>query len=483
MRLRKSTCALLLGGGLSVFNIGCAAVDAIVSSPAGHAARNGSPQRIAAIGRVFENQGRYAQARSMYRQALKNDPNNSVARDRLEYLATIQPAANRRTATEEAIAIADTLAPPKVQRSTASPQPFVVDSVNHNRASNQSAIQMVRAFESPSKVEAASLSEDRPFGKASSSHSMVADNTLEFAEHPEVVEVQETEAVQFVETDGLPELTGLESSSHLAAHAPETVEEGHWADSVGEQIPIVSRQDALESVEPVEATATVETVEFAVLQTEKTQEQSIEFDDTELVSWDKVDNVGFWRPTRASVSLSDVLQWGEAPEQHSQQLITAINLGKDAGVQALSVALLGEIDMPDADTITALRQAANTSAPLVKAAALDALVIQGKNDSESLDGLVSLLAGDDPKIRTQAAATLRRMADTEWRDDAINSLHRLLDDENDEVVAVAATSLSDFGAAAVPCRERLIQIAATTSNEMVLEATSVALSRIPRAEP
>ena len=100
-----------------------------------------------------------------------------------------------------------------------------------------------------------------------------------------------------------------------------------------------------------------------------------------------------------------------------------------------------------------------------------------------LDGLVSLLAGDDPKIRTQAAATLRRMADTEWRDDAINSLHRLLDDENDEVVAVAATSLSDFGAAAVPCRERLIQIAATTSNEMVLEATSMALSRIPRAEP
>lgn len=454
MRLKKSAYALLLGGGLSVLNIGCAAVDALVSSPAGYSAGSSSPQRAAAIGRVFENQGRYAQARSMYRQALRSDPSNSIASDRLEYLASAQPATNRNTAMAEAIAVADTVAPRKRLKTLKLPRPLATDAADRPSDQNESSIQMVRAFDSLGRVESASLTVGGEIEEASADQSVTLTK------------------VGDIELDAAGSDQSSLDSAGLVSFVSKKDEEEHWADSVSEEIAVVSRQEAFES-----------STLSDFVQVDEGKNRSTEFADTEALSEElRGGNVGFWRPARTRTSLDEVLQWSEAPGQNSEELISAIEQGEDEGVRALSVALLGEITRPDAATITALKQAAITGVPLVKAAALDALVIQGESDSESLDGLLSLLAGDEPKIRTQAAATLLRMANTEWCDDAIDGLHRLLDDTNDQVVAVAATSLSEFGVAAVPCRDRLTEIAATTSSDMVLEATSMALSRIPRSE-
>jgi len=56
-----------------------------LTSNAGTGAAGGKPpaERLASIGRVFENQGHYDQAEVMYRRALKQSPNDSVIRDQL----------------------------------------------------------------------------------------------------------------------------------------------------------------------------------------------------------------------------------------------------------------------------------------------------------------------------------------------------------------------------------------------------------------
>ena len=55
MHWKRLVHAFLLGTGMSVVGVGCAAVDALVSSPAGRGASSSSPERLIAVGRVFEN--------------------------------------------------------------------------------------------------------------------------------------------------------------------------------------------------------------------------------------------------------------------------------------------------------------------------------------------------------------------------------------------------------------------------------------------
>ena len=106
---------LLLGSVLSASGIGCSAITAVVSDsrPANRENRDDA-DRLAAIGRVFENQGRYDRAEAMYRKALKSRPQDSELRSQLQQLAE-----RRReqkfgpSKTANAIAIADIVSPPK----------------------------------------------------------------------------------------------------------------------------------------------------------------------------------------------------------------------------------------------------------------------------------------------------------------------------------------------------------------------------------
>lgn len=109
MRFRHPL-VLLLGGLLSASGLGCSAVTAVVSDtrPAARQGR-GSADKYAAIARVYENQGRYDQAESMYRKALKQNPNNMEVRNSLQQLASRKTGRSfGNSLATEAVAKADT---------------------------------------------------------------------------------------------------------------------------------------------------------------------------------------------------------------------------------------------------------------------------------------------------------------------------------------------------------------------------------------
>lgn len=108
MKIRQPL-VLLLGGLLSSSSVGCATFNAIVSEHrAASGDKNVSAERMVAIGRVFENQGRLDQAEVMYRRALKKSPRDAAIRDQLQQLAEKK---NGRTfgagSVESAVAMAD----------------------------------------------------------------------------------------------------------------------------------------------------------------------------------------------------------------------------------------------------------------------------------------------------------------------------------------------------------------------------------------
>lgn len=99
---------LLLGGLLSASSVGCSAVTAVVSDtrPAARPGR-GVADKYAAIGRVYENQGRYDQAEAMYRKALKQNPHNTELRSSLQQLANRKAGRSLGKVASEAVAKAE----------------------------------------------------------------------------------------------------------------------------------------------------------------------------------------------------------------------------------------------------------------------------------------------------------------------------------------------------------------------------------------
>jgi tetratricopeptide (TPR) repeat protein len=116
---------LLLGGLLSASGIGCSAITAVVgdSRPAARQGRDSAGQ-MAAIARVFENQGRYGQAEVMYRKALKQNPNDPTIRTQLQQLAERRKGKNfAADPVKEAIAQADSAASARTHSPAASVAP------------------------------------------------------------------------------------------------------------------------------------------------------------------------------------------------------------------------------------------------------------------------------------------------------------------------------------------------------------------------
>ena len=106
---------LFLGSVLSASGIGCSAITAVVSdsSPANREHRDDA-DRLAAIARVFENQGRYDKAEVLYGKALKNRPQDAELRKHLQQLAERRKEKKfGPTETANAIARADIVSPPK----------------------------------------------------------------------------------------------------------------------------------------------------------------------------------------------------------------------------------------------------------------------------------------------------------------------------------------------------------------------------------
>ena len=131
---------LLLGSVLSASGIGCSAITAVVSDSLPANRENyGDADRLAAIGRVFENQGRYDKAEVMYRKALRNRPQDTEIRNQLQQLAARRKEQQfGPDGTASAIALADIVSPPqsgmKQVRETVNAASYTSSSMNSRPA-------------------------------------------------------------------------------------------------------------------------------------------------------------------------------------------------------------------------------------------------------------------------------------------------------------------------------------------------------------
>lgn len=142
----------------------------------------------------------------------------------------------------------------------------------------------------------------------------------------------------------------------------------------------------------------------------------------------------------------------------------------DSGVRSLSIKVLAACSR---DVLDILLNALWDPEGMVRIEAVQAL---GKRkEAKAIDGLCSLVTGDDaPSIRVAAAEALAAIGD-------LASGHCLvgaLEDEEPEVRAAAATALGQIGCCAA--MERLIGLAQNDPHQTVREAAVAAVNRLRR---
>ncbi len=185
-----------------------------------------------------------------------------------------------------------------------------------------------------------------------------------------------------------------------------------------------------------------------------------------------------WTAADRVVTVEQVASWMEVPQEHSDELFTALQHGESDGVKALAAMLLTDVSPDDESINQSLRQAAAEGSGLLKVTALDALIQRRVITKKGIDDLLVFLADGDSDLRSQAASSLRNCSDSQWAAQCVDGLGKLLSDEDIGVVAMAASTLGDFGGQAVKVCGDLQRLAVEQNDPYVLEAVSVALQRI-----
>ena len=439
MYWKRLSHALLLGMGFSVLGVGCAAVDALVSSPAGRSADRGSTQRMAAIGRVFENQGRYAKAEAMYRSALKADPSNSVARSRLEYVAGMKAqrkfdATNRDTL--DAFAMADALTTRPGSKAT-------------SKAPKVSAKPDLKSVLKDTTVVASLTPAPRKAGQTVgtivTSEAISVNGEAEAIEQP----LAEPKVEIVTASTDIGDVGIVDTGWELAGMLDDRPLSESWSEV------------ASTFAEEVSGIATV----------------NFEGEESGMISAAVMQPD--WKSASGRISLEDVLAWSEDVDTNRVDLLLGLSQGEDDGVKALAAAVLTETDHGDAEVNAALDRASRGGSDFLKVTALDALVQRNALNRDTVSGLLSLLRSQDGEIRTQSATSLRHLVSTDWSNDCVDGLVELLADSEPGVVAIAATTLGDFGPEATAFRDDLMVVSEDCDDAMVNEAVELALQRIP----
>ncbi|MCP4788114.1 MAG: HEAT repeat domain-containing protein [Fuerstiella sp.] len=435
MYWKRSVQVFLLGSGLLVFGVGCSVVDAVFNSPAGNAASARSPQRMAAIGRMYENQGRLTWAQVMYRRALKAELGNKVVRERLAEIAVLksQRSFNSTTLnTRKAIAVADSLKP-RTQTRYAHP------------STPETAEQLIVAV----TEDAADITVD-----VSAS---VTDNVVESL----------ASAATATEDDS--------ANTLLAPDSPTS------ADSLTAALPAsvdgASNEAAIRGLTFAPA-ASVHIAETHVVPESTSEVATIGYQGPGNLDVTTLSLAAEWTEAGRVVTVEQVASWMDTPKEFGDELFTALQYGENDGVKALAAVLLTEVSPNDEQINQTLERAAADGADLLKVTALDALAQRGAITNEGVDQLLEFLADGDSDLRSQAASSLRNCADTDWAAQCVEGLSELLSDEDASIVAMAASTLGDFGGDAVEVCDDLQRLAVEQTDPYVLEAVSVALQRI-----
>ena len=437
MLWKRITHAFLLGAGISMVGAGCSAVNALVSSSAGHGAEVSSPQRLVAIGRVFENQGQMNRATAMYRQAMKVDPGNTVAQERLQFIAGVNSGKNfspseRRS--QQAIAMADSI---------------------QNRAKKSASSQSTK--------------------DVTDLKSALANDAVVASLNPTALTAKSSLHTETSETSR----SVLQVAGTVQSHDDEIITA--FADDAGWVNVVESGWELAELEDTVLAVPTIQPTGTAEFQSSDIQIVAIEGEETSVAG--QVSVASEWKATtRSPVILDEVAACMATPADNVELLVRALTNGADEGVKALAATLLVECPLEDATINSALLTASAGSSELLRLSAGDALIQRGAMTDEGIDGLLNLLVSTNPEIRIQAAASLRNCAHTQWGLRCVDGLSRLLAQEDVGVLIVAASTLGDFGDLAAAHVDTLQQLTAS-DNEFVVEAAQNALSRIQLHAP
>ncbi|MEZ6063868.1 MAG: hypothetical protein R3C19_26270 [Planctomycetaceae bacterium] len=401
MPLKRPASFFLLGILLSSSGMGCAAIDALVSSPRHGQQASPPAERLTAIARVFENQGNLAKAESMYRMAIRQDPSNDFARERVDYIASL---GNNRTfrarPVQEAIAVADSI---EVRTRTSE--------VSRPNAATLAADAKQRLTTGSGPLR---TTQPEPTALASAGTA-----TIRVAPIPPVT----------------PAVTRVSAS----------VPHGQPA-TVTQPLATAPAGTAHYSIQPDSAPAATSTLSAPP----------------------------------ESVSLDEISEWMDSPAHYSAELMTALQRGEDAGVQALAAALLADCPAENEQVNDVLKAACDSSDSLVRATARDSLIRRGSIDRAGIRDLMTLLTDNDAEIRSQAAASLRNCVGSRWTADCVSGLGELLRDLNPSVRAMAAATLGDFtegGDSIGEARQLLLDARASEGNENVLTAIETSLQR------
>jgi hypothetical protein len=164
------------------------------------------------------------------------------------------------------------------------------------------------------------------------------------------------------------------------------------------------------------------------------------------------------------------------PENHISELTGAL-AAADPDVRSLAAFLLGEAGQSARPALNQLRSrlSAETSEP-IRVSVAEAISKLDSSDQSARSFMLRALNSRDSSIRSQAAFAMRVFADSADQE-LVSALELAVADSDQNVAAMAALSLSDFGSKAVSALPTLKNVRSGASQE-VKDAVDAAIARI-----
>lgn len=164
------------------------------------------------------------------------------------------------------------------------------------------------------------------------------------------------------------------------------------------------------------------------------------------------------------------------PENHINELVAAL-ASPDPDMRSLAAFLLGESGSAARPGFHLLRgRLATETSDSIRVTVAEAICKLDSSDVHAKSMLLNCMSSPDASIRSQSAFAMRVFAGSPDQH-TLRALESALADTNTDVAAMAALSLSDFGAKAKPALPAL-EAAKNGSSQQVRDALDAAIARI-----
>lgn len=438
MQFRRQSTVLLYAVFVLVASAGCAGTGMSSVQRTAPGPSEAAPERLVSIAQMFERQGRMQQADSMYRMALRRDPDNETALRQIEYIASLQKAktfgAPDGTSAQESdvqLAVNDQQTAVPVRPAASQKKPRF-----HQRPP-QVAHQNQPTAESLAAEARASLMK-----------------TLLPAIEP-TVRPAETVAVA-----GVARLRPANSDSSLKSverPAPESASSESAASETAASEIIITAPAAVTPLVTAEQRAVQQHVAASLVKQQQITPKS---------------------PVHQPPTMQLIASWMEAPSEHVDSLLRTLRTGSDDEQRALAATLLAEVPAKDQRVNSALREHLLEQNAAVAVASGDSLLARDAATDTVVGALMSLATHADSEIRIQVLSSMRRLCGTRWENQAAGFLAAGLNDDDPTVRSMAALTLGDFSSEADVIVEYLCDRYQTESDVNVQIALELAARRI-----